>query len=112
MGVEIPQVRLPDHPPMEMPYGFTQSSYYLDEAYVAFHKVRSLTARLTQVEISVYRLTEEIRKTQKRANALKNIVIPEYEATARWISDVLEEREREDFIRLKMIKKGAGNLME
>ena len=44
------------------------------------------------------------KKSQKRANALKNIVIPELEETIKFISESLEEKEREEFSRLKVIK--------
>jgi V/A-type H+-transporting ATPase subunit D len=46
----------------------------------------------------------------KRTNALKNIMIPKYEEITTTISNVLEEKEREEFSRLKVIKrvKGAG----
>ena len=108
MGVEIPQVQLKESPLVEMPYGLSQSNHFLDEAYLAFQKVKHLTRLLTQVDIGVYRLTEEIRKTQKRSNALKNIIIPEYDDTVLWIEEVLEEREREEFVRLKMIKRTAA----
>ena len=104
MGVEIPKVDLEEQPLQELPYGLYQSNAFLDEAYLAFQKVKQLIVLLTEVENAVYRLTEEIRKTQKRANALKNIIIPNYEQTQKWISDILEEREREEFSRLKMIK--------
>ena len=46
----------------------------------------------------------QIKKTQKRANALKNIIIPRYTSTVKYITDSLEEKEREDFSRLKVIK--------
>jgi V/A-type H+-transporting ATPase subunit D len=57
------------------------------------------------VEDSVYKLAMEIKRTQKRANALQNIQIPKYEALVKMISEVLEEKEREDFFRLKVLKK-------
>ena len=60
---------------------------------------------LAEVENSVYRLANEIKKTQRRANALKNIIIPQFEQTVKFISDALEEKEREEFSRLKVIKK-------
>ena len=60
---------------------------------------------LAEVENGIYRLAINIRKTQKRANALKNIMIPRYTALAADISAALEEKEREEFSRLKVIKK-------
>ena len=59
---------------------------------------------LAEVENSVYRLANTIRKTQKRANALKNISIPRFESTIKVISEALEEKEREEFTRQKVIK--------
>ena len=59
---------------------------------------------LVEVDNSVYRLAAAIRKTQKRANALKNIVIPNFEYTVKFITEALEEKEREEFSRLKVIK--------
>ena len=60
------------------------------------------------VENSAYRLASSIKKTQKRANALKNITIPHYEDLSKSISNALEEKEREEFTRLKVIKRNKG----
>ena len=76
----------------------------MDEAYIKFDRVKRLTAELAEVENSVYRLATAVNKTQKRANALKNIIIPRYTSTVKYITDSLEEKEREDFSRLKVIK--------
>jgi V/A-type H+-transporting ATPase subunit D len=103
MGVEIPVLSL-DPQPVELSYGFMFSSALLDEAYIKFEKVKRLTAELAEVENSVYRLATAINKTQKRANALKNIIIPRLSGTVKAITDSLEEKEREDFSRLKVIK--------
>ena len=75
------------------------------EAVLKFEKVKELTIRLSMVENSAYRLATNIKKTQKRANALKNITIPTYEALTKSISNALEEKEREEFTRLKVIKR-------
>ena len=68
-------------------------------------KVKDLTIRLSMIENSAYRLAANIKKTQKRANALKNITIPMYEALTKNIQNALEEKEREEFTRLKVIKR-------
>ena len=103
MGVEIPTVHL-EKRDEGIPYGFMHTNSMLDEAYINFLKVKYLCADLAEVENSVYRLTDAIKKTQKRANALKNIVIPRYDEIIKFISDALEEKEREEFTRLKVIK--------
>ena len=104
MGVEIPIVSI-DEPSDEIFLGIFSSDSLLDEAYKKFHKVKKLTAELAEIENSIYRLAISIGKTQKRANALKNIVIPRFSENIKYISDALEEKDREDFSRLKVIKK-------
>lgn len=104
MGTEIPLVQY-DAAPLLPTYGFTDTRQSLDEARVKFNKVKDLTIKLSMIENSAYRLASNIKKTQKRANALKNITIPAYEALTKDISTALEEKEREEFTRLKVIKK-------
>ena len=103
MGVEIPMVKL-DAEPVSLRYGFMSTSSLVDEAYIKFDRVKKLTAELAEVENSVYRLATAVNKTQKRANALKTIIIPRLTSTVKFITDSLEEKEREDFSRLKVIK--------
>ena len=103
MGVEIPLVE--SDPSGEVPtYAFYNTKESLDVARLAFEKVKELTLKLSMFENSAYRLAAAIKKTQKRANALQNIIIPQYTATIAFITGVLEEREREEFSRLKVIK--------
>ena len=54
---------------------------------------------------AAYRLAGNIKKTQKRANALQNITIPMYSSLVYTITNALEEKEREEFTRLKVIKR-------
>lgn len=103
MGVEIPIVVL-DEQPIKPDYGMKNTGSALDEAVVSFVKVKYLTRQLAQIETSVYRLADSIKKTQKRANALKNIMIPRYEEETKNIQNALDEKEREEFSRLKVIK--------
>lgn len=104
MGAELPTVQLEEQQTARMPFGLYSSNSMLDEAYLRFTEVKRLTARLAEVENSVYRLADAIKKTQKRANALKNILIPRFEEEVRFITDALDEKEREEFARLKIIK--------
>lgn len=103
MGVEIPDVdRIePDPKPC---YSFYGTSGAMDNAYVKAREVLALLARLAEVENSVYRLAVQIRKTYRRVNALEKVVIPSYKQTISMISSVLEESDREDFVRMKIAK--------
>lgn len=103
MGVELPEVRL-NEMPIEPSYGFSRTNSQLDRAYMAFEEVKRKTVTLAEVENSIYRLSVAIKKTQRRANALQNIIIPRNEALVKFISDSLEEKDREEFSRMKVIK--------
>lgn len=105
MGVEIPIVNCETGKPHAAPYSLSSSNSALDEAYMRFSEVKQLSALMAEVDSSVYRLAVAIKKTQKRARALQNIIIPDSERTIREISSVLEEKEREEFARMKIIKK-------
>lgn len=108
MGVEIPIVTIDETEQQEsfqLDYGLYTTTDALDEAHLKFVEVKRLTVLLAEIENSVYRLADAIKKTQKRANALKNIMIPKFEETIKFITDALDEKDREEFSRLKVIKK-------
>lgn len=107
MGTEIPKVEY-ERKELKPAYPFYGTKMSLDEACEKFQKVKELAIRLAQIETSAYRLAYNIKKTQKRANALQNITIPKYEMLAKSIQSALEEKEREEFTRLKVIKKMKG----
>lgn len=104
MGVEIPTVTAEAGAGDEIPYGLTVSSSALDEAYWKFRLVKELLAELAETETAVYRLAFAIEKSRKRANALENIVIPGLDRDIARISESLAEKEREEFVRRKVIK--------
>lgn len=107
MGTEIPLVEHEEEKKVPY-YGFYNSSESVDAAREGFLKVKELTLKLSMVENSAYRLAMNIRKTQKRANALKNITIPSYTALVKDITNALDEKDREEFTRLKVVKRMVG----
>lgn len=104
MGVEVPLVTLEEKREETVTYGLMETDAALDNAYSKFERVKELCVTLSEIENSVYRLAIAIKKTQRRANSLKNIVIPRQEATVKFIVNTLEEKEREEFSRMKIIK--------
>ena len=112
MGVELPYVSVKSEEPKGPPYGLSLTSGELDDAYFKFREVRDLIRDLAETENSIYRLAYAIKKAQKRANALKNIVIPGLDAEIFRITDALEEKEREEFVRLKVVKGRNERLKE
>ena len=103
MGVELPTVTI-DETPSQMTYSHFLTNSYFDRAYICFNKAKQMAATLAEIENSIYRLSVAIKKTQKRANALKNILIPRYTEQVKFITNALEEKEREEFSRQKIIK--------
>lgn len=104
MGLDVPSVKY-ERGTLRPHYGMYMTSPAIDEAIKMFQKIKRLVYRLAETENTVYKLSIEIKKNQKRANALDKIQIPNLEETEKYISEVLEEKEREDFYRLKKIKK-------
>ena len=104
MGVELPTVTATHADTSVLPYGFMGTTSALDDAYKKFIKVKELTLELAELENGIYRLAYYIKKAQKRANALHNIVIPNLDSDVVRIGEALEEKEREEFVRLKVIK--------
>ncbi|HHW31408.1 MAG TPA: V-type ATP synthase subunit D [Clostridiaceae bacterium] len=104
MGVEIPKVIIKEHNAAPVSYSFFGTNYFFDEAYENFNRVKKLTIELAEIENTICRLADHIKKTQKRANALKSIIIPRYQSLVKFIQDSIEEKEREEFTRLHVIK--------
>jgi V/A-type H+/Na+-transporting ATPase subunit D len=106
MGVAVPSIESQGQP-SEMPYSLGDTTASLDEASAAFSKVLLLIPQLSMVTTTVWRLAGELRKTQRRVNALQYIFIPEYEETVLFIVSSLEERDREETFRLKLLKRNS-----
>ena len=107
MGMEIPHmtVRLDQ---VTVQFGMGGTSANTDIAMSRFVEVLPLLAELAELENAVMRLARELRKTQRRCNALSKIFMPDYRETISYITGALEEREREAFVILKMIRDRLG----
>lgn len=103
MGVEIPKIRY-EKKAVQPSYGLFRTNATFDNALLKFDEVKYLVYELAEIETAVYKLAMEIKKTQKRANGLEKIQIPRYTEIVRNIENALEEKEREDFFRLKKVK--------
>lgn len=111
MGVSVPMIEAHGEP-SEMPYSLGDTTASLDEASAAFSKVLKLIPELSMVMTTVWRLASELRKTQRRVNALQYIFIPQYEETVLFIVSSLEERDREETFRLKLLKRNSEKKKE
>jgi V/A-type H+-transporting ATPase subunit D len=111
MGLRVPQVAVELQPPGAQ-YGVGGTSARTDEAMRRFTEALKILAELAELENAVLRLARELRKTQRRCNALSKVFIPDYSETISYILSSLEERERESFVILKMIKDRLARTVE
>jgi len=105
MGVEVPELFRQEKPKVEIPYEIYRTDAALDEAYISFETALELITEASMIENKVYKLAYEVQKTKKRVSALENIVIPKMKESIKFIQDTLEETEREEFFKLKKLKK-------
>jgi V/A-type H+-transporting ATPase subunit D len=106
MGIEVPEVyAMVKKKEVQMPYGIYRTNSSLDRAYIGFTKALELATNAAMIENAVYRLAYEAKRTQKRVSSLENIVIPSLEEGIKDIQTALEEIEREEFFKLKKLKK-------
>ncbi len=104
MGTEIPSA-VHKSEIVKRNYGFYNTTNTVDEAIFKFNEIQEKLIELAILENTITRLEKNIEKVRKRSNALKNIIIPENEKNISNIMDELLEREREEFSRLKIVKK-------
>jgi V/A-type H+-transporting ATPase subunit D len=105
MGVPIPIVNFQTEKDVKPDYGFADTSVSLDKTFRKFSNVLEPITQLAEIEGAAFKLANDIQKTQKRVNALKHVFIPMYSETVKYIELVLEEKEREEFVRMKTAKK-------
>ncbi len=103
MGIPLPTIDM-EMPKMELKYSFMSTYSSCDGTMIEFFEMLKLIARMAEIRTMVWRLAKEVRKTQRRVNALEKIVIPDVVETKKFIEGVLEEREREVFFVQKILK--------
>jgi V/A-type H+-transporting ATPase subunit D len=104
VDVDVPSLKLSEKD-VGMTYGFADSNVAVDRASRQMRKVLPAIFRAAEFENAIFRLAKELERTQRLLNALQYMIIPRYETSIRYIQQTLEEREREDFVRLKHVKR-------
>ena len=104
MGVSIPNVEFQSETDAKPDYGFANTSAELDKTFKQFYSVLELIANLARTEGTTYQIANDVGRTQRRVNALNYVLIPMYRNITKKIALVLEEKDREEFVRTKRIK--------
>jgi V/A-type H+-transporting ATPase subunit D len=106
-GMNLPglEVRLPN---VELKYSPANSFAECDETVIEFFELLKILTELAAVRTIAWRLAREVRKTQRRVNALEKMVIPTARDTKIYIEASLEEKDRDAFFSSKLLKRKAG----
>ena len=106
MGVSVPESEIVQGTVLdERNYGIIGSSSYIDNVVDDYQELLEKIVLSAEMETAMKRLLLEIEKTRRRVSALEYIVIPRMEGQAEFIRSRLEELERENLFKLKLIKK-------
>ena len=105
MGVVVPNVEFQSETDAKPDYGFANTNAELDKAFKQFYSVLNLLADLAEAEGTTFQIANDVGRTQRRVNALNHVLIPMYSNITKKIALVLEEKDREEFVRTKRIKR-------
>jgi len=105
-GIEVPRFKDLDFSTAKIiPYGFLETSIYLDRAIKFFREAFAAILKIAELEGELFKLAFEFQKLKRRINSLENFTIPALENNIKVIENILEDLEREEYIQMKEIKK-------
>jgi len=85
-------------------YSFENTSHYLDDLITVLLKFFNQIIVFAMLEDVLLNISYSYRKINRRIRGLKNIIIPELQLDIKKIKEILEENERENYVRLKNTK--------
>jgi V/A-type H+-transporting ATPase subunit D len=88
----------------QLSYGFVETNASVDKASKLIKNMLPGICKAAEYENAIFSLAKELERTQKLLNALEYVIIPQYQDAMSFIKATLEEREREEFVRLKKVK--------
>lgn len=109
VDVKIPTLHVTEKDTKSMPYGFADTNSSIDRAAKQIKVLLPQICKAAEYENSIFSLAKALEKTQKLLNALENVIIPQYKQRIKFILASLEEREREEFAKLKKVKAAMEN---
>ena len=104
VDVKIPTLEVNEKNTESLPYGFADTNSSIDRAAKQIKILLPKICKAAEYENSIFSLAKALEKTQKLLNALENVIIPQYQQRIKFILATLEEREREEFAKLKKLK--------
>ena len=93
-----------DEKKLDLSYSLNLTNSLFDEALISLNDVKDKVYKLAELDTTIKNLDTEIKKTSKKVNSLEKVQIPNYQSIIKSISSQIEEREREEFSKTKMVK--------
>ena len=105
VDVKLPSLEISSKKEVQdLTYGFADTNSSVDQATKLIKSILPGICKAAEYENAIFSLAKELEKTQKLINALEYVIIPQYQEALSFIKSTLEEREREEFVRLKKVK--------
>ena len=89
---------------LSLSYSFYETNDTFDKAVLSFNELKAKILRLAELDTTINNLNRQIKKTSKKVNSLEKVQIPKLEDRIKEISSLIEEKEREEFSKTKMVK--------
>jgi V/A-type H+-transporting ATPase subunit D len=105
MGVKIPEVTMGEGGGDVGQEYLVEVPASINQAVKSFQEVHRMVLDVAEKETALRKLLLEIEKTKRRSNAIENVLIPRLKANARYIKFRFDEMERENFTKLKTVKR-------
>ncbi|MEE9377822.1 MAG: V-type ATP synthase subunit D [Candidatus Lokiarchaeia archaeon] len=104
-GIIFPQIKYELIQEEKLPaYTFENTSHYLDDLINNLKSSFSMLIQFSEIEDLLLKHALNFKKINRRINGLKNMIIPKLKFNIKQIKEILEEIERENYIRLKKTK--------
>ena len=103
-GVRVPAIKA-EHGKLSTQFGFATTDSLVDQTMRDFLALLEVVGQLAEIETAIWLLARELKKTQRRVNALEQIFIPDFSETLRHIGESLESKDLESFFLRKMVKR-------
>jgi V/A-type H+/Na+-transporting ATPase subunit D len=103
IGMHLPSIEI-EVPKLKLQYSVFNTNAIIDETTKKFLSLITLLCEMAEIRAIVWRLSKEVKKTQRRVNSLEKIVIPDTKETIKFIQDILEEKERDEMFIRKLVK--------
>jgi V/A-type H+-transporting ATPase subunit D len=104
VDVKVPTLQVISNDKASLSYSLADTNVSVDRAARLIKNILPGICKAAEYENAIFSLAKELEKTQRLINALEYVIIPYYEHAIKFISHALEEREREEFVRLKKVK--------